>query len=84
MPTKNPEISVSTQSWIHSFLDTLNLVYNLNDTSSRQMLFELAQEKLDDEDMGICRKAHLGICLSLTHDYSRNPSDEALPNSSFD
>ena len=60
------------------FLDTLNLVYNLNDTSSRQMLFELAQEKLDDEDMGICRKAHLGICLSLTHDYSRDPSDESF------
>lgn len=60
------------------FLDTLNLVYNLNDSSFRGLLFEFAQTKLDEEDMAIRRKAHLGICLSLTHDYSRNPTDETF------
>lgn len=58
------------------FLDTLNLVYDLKDTSFRGQLIECAQEHLDAEDMTIRRKAHLGICLSLAHDYSRDPTDE--------
>ena len=58
------------------FLDTLNLAYELKDPGVRGQLVELAQDKLNDEDMAIRRKAHLGMCLSLTHDYSIDPTDE--------
>jgi hypothetical protein len=59
-------------------LDTLNLVYDLKDTSFREQLLATASENLDNEDLAICRKAHLGICLSITHDYTRNPTDESF------